>query len=252
MENLTRIFFAPLTLLTIALLSTGCSSAQTRDDSDNLVSESSTVVTTQQDSSVADTSSTAEISDDSEMETNTDSGTENAEAAEDAMSNEESAAEKPQNAYMSLTPEVQYTCKHDTSVRTIRVYSGATQGLACEVTYEKSSGTTTLWTAINSTEYCLDKAIAFAEKQVGWGWRCEDMNGNVVSLPEPEPEAEAVPEAEPNSETETTSDLQEASTIESSAEAVDTSDTASGSETEVMPASDAMSETEPTLEDENN
>jgi hypothetical protein len=55
------------------------------------------------------------------------------------------------------------------------VYDNETSGNVCEVTYEKSTGVQTLWSAQNDRDYCLDKALAFVEKQKSWGWTCSDF-----------------------------------------------------------------------------
>ena len=79
--------------------------------------------------------------------------------------------------------DIEYTCRHDISVRAIRVFNDPPSGLACEVAYEKASGTKTLWTANFDKEFCARKAAEFAQKQVGWGWDCTDNKGVVVTLP---------------------------------------------------------------------
>ena len=68
------------------------------------------------------------------------------------------------------------TCVHDDQTRIISVvYDSTADGNVCEVTYEKSSGVQTLWSAQNERDYCLDKAKAFIEKQEGWGWSCSNL-----------------------------------------------------------------------------
>ena len=55
------------------------------------------------------------------------------------------------------------------------VYDNDTTGNVCEVTYEKSTGVQTLWSAQNDRDYCLDRAMEFVEKQKGWGWVCSNL-----------------------------------------------------------------------------
>lgn len=86
--------------------------------------------------------------------------------------------------------DIEYTCEHNTSKRIIRVFKNTAAGLACEVTYEKPSGTQTLWTARNNKEYCVQKAAEFAAKQAGWGWLCVNQDGEIISSPLEEPAEE--------------------------------------------------------------
>lgn len=198
MKRLTSKFFIPTAALMIAFLNVGCSSTQVNDAPVSKDDEAGKVMTNTSpaDSSSMNTSDSAPMDgnsgmasmhDDSGMKTDMESETDH-----EMMEGNSEAA-------MSSTPEIQYTCKHDSAVRTIKVFYDVSEGLACEVTYEKSTGTQTLWTAINDKDFCDTKAMQFAEKQVGWGWQCEDMNGTVVTLSEPEVETEPEPEvvAEP-------------------------------------------------------
>ena len=65
-----------------------------------------------------------------------------------------------------------YVCTHGDKVRTIRVIYHDEGPKACEVTYEKSTGTQSLWSAISDEAYCEDRAAEFVTKQEGWGWEC--------------------------------------------------------------------------------
>ena len=85
-----------------------------------------------------------------------------AEAAAPAATSESSAA----SGYSST---VVSTCTHDGQTRVITV------GYDNEVTYEKSSGVQTLWSARNERDYCLEKAKEFVAKQEGWGWSCTSL-----------------------------------------------------------------------------
>ncbi len=67
-----------------------------------------------------------------------------------------------------------YLCTHGNQERKINiVYETEGQQVPCEVTYEKASGTESLWRAQNQVGYCEDQAAAFVEKQRGWGWSCD-------------------------------------------------------------------------------
>ena len=69
-----------------------------------------------------------------------------------------------------------WSCRHDNNVREVHVQSAsATSDVPCSVVYKKlTEGVEdrVLWTAQNDAAYCADKAKAFIEKQVGWGWTC--------------------------------------------------------------------------------
>ena len=68
------------------------------------------------------------------------------------------------------------TCKNGEHVRVITVvYDSEETDTVCEVTYEKSTGIQTLWTANNDRDYCMEQATAFVEKQEGWGWTCSNL-----------------------------------------------------------------------------
>ncbi|HEY9134298.1 MAG TPA: hypothetical protein VIM85_00725 [Pseudomonadales bacterium] len=106
------------------------------------------------------------------------------EAIVEEVVEEETVAEtEPEPVISEAVSDIEYTCEHGGSKRIIRVFNDTAAGLACEVTYEKASGTKTLWTAVNDKEYCAQKAAAFASKQVGWGWSCVSKDGVVVSAP---------------------------------------------------------------------
>lgn len=68
------------------------------------------------------------------------------------------------------------TCENGEHVRVITVvYDNDDTDTVCEVTYEKSTGVQTLWTANSDRDYCLDQATAFVQKQEGWGWTCSNL-----------------------------------------------------------------------------
>ena len=68
------------------------------------------------------------------------------------------------------------TCENGEHVRIITVvYDNEATDTVCEVTYEKSTGVQTLWTANSDRDYCLEQATAFVQKQEGWGWTCSAL-----------------------------------------------------------------------------
>jgi hypothetical protein len=71
--------------------------------------------------------------------------------------------------------DLTWVCTHDGSTRTIKVIYHDEGPKVCEVTYEKASGTQSLWNANNDRTYCEDKAIEFVTKQEGWGWSCNQQ-----------------------------------------------------------------------------
>lgn len=97
-------------------------------------------------------------------------------AAEEVVEQEEEIAvaaaidESAANASGNLVS----TCEYEGQVRVIRVIYD-NPDYACEVTYEKSTGVQTVWSAYNEKDYCLDKATGFVEKQEGWGWTCSNL-----------------------------------------------------------------------------
>ena len=66
-----------------------------------------------------------------------------------------------------------YVCKHGDKERVIAVeYKYPDKKLPCKVTYLKDGTTTDVWSALNVTGYCEQKAEAFAQKQTDLGWAC--------------------------------------------------------------------------------
>ena len=88
----------------------------------------------------------------------------------------ETAMMNESDAEASASGNLVSTCENGEHVRGIRVvYDNPETDTVCEVTYEKSTGVQTLWSANNERDYCLDKATAFVEKQEGWGWTCSNL-----------------------------------------------------------------------------
>ena len=68
-----------------------------------------------------------------------------------------------------------WSCRHGDDVREIHVTQSAASPTPCSVVYKKLTEgfeDQVLWTAQNDASYCEEKAKAFVEKQIGWGWTC--------------------------------------------------------------------------------
>ena len=68
-----------------------------------------------------------------------------------------------------------WSCRHNNDVREIHIVRSTADAVPCSVVYKKlTEGVEdqTLWTAENDANYCEEKAKAFVEKQIGWGWTC--------------------------------------------------------------------------------
>jgi hypothetical protein len=76
------------------------------------------------------------------------------------------------------TQAASWTCKQGNNVREIHVQSESPSSpVPCSVVYKKvteGAADQTLWNATNDAAYCEEKAKAFVEKQVSWGWVCEE------------------------------------------------------------------------------
>ena len=142
-----HLFF--LLLIIGTAFTTGCATTETSEDSSEAAAAPATEAASES-TSTAPAESAAETSTSAPAES-----TSTAPAASTGGSN-----------------DVTYTCTHDGSVRTIRVLYHEAGSMVCEVTYEKASGTQSLWSAANDDSYCAPKAEAFVAKQEGWGWSC--------------------------------------------------------------------------------
>jgi hypothetical protein len=77
----------------------------------------------------------------------------------------------------SASADIISTCKHGDKTRVISVvYLEPGSKVPCEVQYQKSQTTKVLWSATNSGGYCEKKAAQFVEKQINWGWQCEQLD----------------------------------------------------------------------------
>ena len=98
--------------------------------------------------------------------------TEAAEEATETAATTEAKAE----AATSDSGNLVSTCENGEHSRIITVvYDNEATDTVCEVTYEKSTGVQTLWTANSDRDYCLEQATAFVQKQEGWGWTCSTL-----------------------------------------------------------------------------
>jgi hypothetical protein len=82
-----------------------------------------------------------------------------------------------------------WSCKKGTGVREIHVQSETPSSpVPCSVVYKKvteGAPDQTLWTAANDAGYCEEQAKAFVEKQVSWGWACEETMGGESAATKP-------------------------------------------------------------------
>ena len=95
-----------------------------------------------------------------------------------------------------------WSCRHDNNVREIQIEHPADAAVPCKVMYRKlTEGVEdkALWTAENDAAYCEEKARAFVEKQVGWGWTCVETVADKTSEAE-STEAAAPAEADTSAE----------------------------------------------------
>lgn len=69
-----------------------------------------------------------------------------------------------------------WSCRHGNDVREIHIQTESPSSpVPCNVVYKKlTEGVEdrVLWNAQNDAGYCEEKAKAFVEKQISWGWTC--------------------------------------------------------------------------------
>lgn len=143
-----------------------CASNETMDTAESDAKAKAEMTKEEQSAAVEEEKAEAEIV----MEVKADEVVEQAEEeVEAAAMNESDTAAKASGNLVS-------TCEHGEQVRVITVvYDNPETDTVCEVTYEKSTGVQTLWSANDDRDYCLDQATAFVEKQEGWGWTCSNL-----------------------------------------------------------------------------
>jgi hypothetical protein len=71
-------------------------------------------------------------------------------------------------------------CKHENQERKIEVVYPENMESICEVQYTKDTGMQILWNAKSEVSYCEEKAVAFVEKQRGWGWQCDSLSSEML------------------------------------------------------------------------
>jgi hypothetical protein len=77
-----------------------------------------------------------------------------------------------------------WSCKNGDDVREIDIQTESqSRSVPCSVIYKKpteGAKDQILWTSSNAATYCEEKAKAFVEKQVSWGWNCvKTENGGI-------------------------------------------------------------------------
>ena len=103
----------------------------------------------------------------------TQAATETSDTAAEASDTMSEATNTQTDTVSSSSNNPKSTCEHSGQVRIITVVNdNDATDTVCEVTYEKSTGVQTLWTANSDRDYCMEKATAFVQKQEGWGWTC--------------------------------------------------------------------------------
>ena len=68
-----------------------------------------------------------------------------------------------------------WNCRNDNDVREIHIVRHSADLVPCSVVYKKLTEgfeDQVLWTADFDPNYCDEKAMAFVDNQVGWGWTC--------------------------------------------------------------------------------
>ena len=82
-----------------------------------------------------------------------------------------------------------WSCKSDNNVREIIIQTESPSSpVPCSVVYKKvteGEADQTLWTAENDASYCEEKAKAFVDKQVSWGWTCEETMAGEGTMTKP-------------------------------------------------------------------
>jgi len=165
---------ALLLVLGISAIS-ACASNEVADDAANeAANEATSEATMEAEAKVADEKAAAEAKLDEEVD-----GAE-AEMADAEEKVEEASQETEQAASASDASDdsgnLVSTCTNGDQTRIISViYDSDDNDTVCEVTYEKSTGVQTLWSANNERDYCKERAAEFVQKQEGWGWTCSNL-----------------------------------------------------------------------------
>ncbi len=95
----------------------------------------------------------------------------------------------------SAMADIGYICSHADKERKIDVvYKEPNSKVPCDVQYTKDGNTEVLWQAANLEGYCEQKAEEFVQKQVGWGWQCNEP-GTIQADSQDQAEPQAASEA---------------------------------------------------------
>ncbi|MDO6421884.1 hypothetical protein [Saccharophagus degradans] len=95
-----------------------------------------------------------------------------------AMAQEEGIQEPPSTTTaVAETTAVTYQCTLHEMTRRIEIeYANAGASVPCSVNYykdtEQPGEVNTLWHASNVEGYCEERAEAFSQKLISWGWSC--------------------------------------------------------------------------------
>ena len=164
-----------LSLASVALLTTACSNTETKEEVAAPAEIAAVVAITETN---ADTNVSVSA-------LNTETGITEENMANDDGSSVASGSQAEVDSSNGKVAAIEYSCENGDATRTILVFNNPEATPACEVVYEKASGSKTLWQASEDTQYCADKAAAFAAKQVGWGWNCIGNDGVAIAAPVP-------------------------------------------------------------------
>ena len=63
-------------------------------------------------------------------------------------------------------------CEQQGLERKIEIVYPQNTAVPCEVQYTKDGVMEVLWNAQGQPGYCEERAAAFVEKQISWGWQC--------------------------------------------------------------------------------
>lgn len=70
-----------------------------------------------------------------------------------------------------------YTCSSRTEIRLISVeYDNVDSQTPCQVFYSKNGIKKMLWQANQQAGYCESKALEFVNKQINWGFDCQEID----------------------------------------------------------------------------
>jgi len=166
---------ALLLVLGISMIS-ACASNEVADDA---ATEAGNEAAMEAEAKMAEEKAAAEAKVDAEVDA---AEEDMAEAKADAEDKAEEARQEAEQAVASADDSADdsgnlvSTCTNGGQTRIISViYDNDETDAVCEVTYEKSTGVQTLWSANNERDYCKERAAEFVQKQEDWGWTCSNL-----------------------------------------------------------------------------